>query len=63
MENIQKREDKKKKTSYSCKYVFIFGKCGCECHTQAPETQIAKKEAETEEDLLIIEDPRPWRNK
>ena len=46
-----------------CKYVFIFGKCGCDCHTQAPETQIVREEIETEEDLIIIEDPRPWRNK
>ena len=47
----------------NCKYVFIFGKCGCECHTQTSETQIVIEEVETEEDLIIIEDPRPWRNK
>lgn len=47
----------------NCKYVFIFGKCGCECHTQTPKTQIVREEIETEEDLIIIEDPRPWRNK
>ena len=24
-----------------CRYQFNHGKCGCECHTQTPKTQIA----------------------
>ena len=47
----------------TCYFQFSFGKCGCDCHMQAPETQIIEEEVETEEDLIIIEDPRPWRNK
>ena len=46
-----------------CKYIFIAGKCGCDCHTQIPKTQIVREEIEIEEDLIIVEDPRPWRNK
>ena len=61
----------------NCKYVFIFGKCGCDCHTQTPKTQIVREEVAfiadstiddtitdvTNEELIIIEDPRPWIKK
>ena len=56
----------------NCKYVFIYGKCGCVCHTQ--KTQIIREEVAfiadstiddtiinvTNEELIVIEDPRPW---
>ncbi len=62
---------------HDCKYIFISGKCGCECHTQTQKTQIVREEVAfiadstiddtiidvTNEELIIIEDPRPWRNK
>lgn len=58
----------------NCKYVFIYGKCGCDCHTQTQKTQNVREEVVfvvdsiiddtdidvTNEELIIIEDPRPW---
>lgn len=57
---------------HQCKYIFIAGKCGCDCHVnglpieleEVVEIPIEVQEVvEVEEDLIIIEDPRPWRNK
>jgi hypothetical protein len=62
---------------HDCKYTFISGKCGCDCHTQTPKTQIVREEVAfiadstiddtiidvTNEELIVIEDPRPWIKK
>ncbi len=67
---------------HDCKYIFISGKCGCDCHTQTPKTQIVREKVTftgntiindttidvsnieiTNDELIIIEDPRPWIKK
>lgn len=41
-----------------CRYQFNHGKCGCNCHTQTPKTQVAREEVVS---IADSNDPRPWR--
>ena len=46
----------------TCYFQFSFGRCGCDCHVDPAKYTITDDNIidVTNEELIVIEDPRPW---